>query len=153
GESIRSACPVAARSCSSFESARRASRLAFHRCRDRHARAWPRAALNRPWPALRPRWPCLRRTPDPAANQPGRISRMAQPARDVRAANGDAPPAREDGGVPEAMDSSKTAMVQESRRYRDAAESRPAPLRIRSLRAYWTTWRVIWSYLWLRARA
>jgi ubiquinone biosynthesis protein len=48
-----------------------------------------------------------------------------------------------------------TAIVHETRRYRPGQEpeSRPAPLRIRSLRAYWTTWRVIWSYLWLRARA
>ena len=41
----------------------------------------------------------------------------------------------------------------ESRRYRHEEESRPAPLRVRSIRAYWTTWRVIWSYLWLRFRA
>ena len=44
-------------------------------------------------------------------------------------------------------------IAQESRRYRVETESRPAPLRIRSIRAYWTTWRVIWSYLWLRFRA
>ncbi len=48
-----------------------------------------------------------------------------------------------------------SAIVHETRRYRPGQEpeSRPAPLRIRSLRAYWTTWRVIWSYLWLRVRA
>ncbi|HEY3806730.1 MAG TPA: AarF/UbiB family protein [Kofleriaceae bacterium] len=49
-----------------------------------------------------------------------------------------------------------TTIVHETRRYRsgkEPEESRPAPLRIRSLRAYWTTWRVIWSYLWLRFRA
>jgi ubiquinone biosynthesis protein len=49
-----------------------------------------------------------------------------------------------------------TAIVHETRRYRpgkDPDESRRAPLRIRSLRAYWITWRVIWSYLWLRFRA
>ena len=48
-----------------------------------------------------------------------------------------------------------TAIVHETRRYRPGQEpeSRPAPLRIRSLRAYWTTWRVIWSYLWLRFRS
>jgi ubiquinone biosynthesis protein len=48
-----------------------------------------------------------------------------------------------------------TSIVHETRRYRPGQEpeSRPAPLRIRSLRAYWTTWRVIWSYLWLRFRA
>ncbi len=48
---------------------------------------------------------------------------------------------------------SVTAIVHESRRYRHELESRPAPLRIRSIRAYWTTWRVIMSYLWLRLRA
>src|SRR5438874_12883534 len=63
-----------------------------------------------------------------------RITRMADPA------------------TPVASDS-VTALVHESRRYRTDGESRPAPLRIRSLRAYWTTWRVIWSYLWLRLRA
>jgi predicted unusual protein kinase regulating ubiquinone biosynthesis (AarF/ABC1/UbiB family) len=59
-----------------------------------------------------------------------------------------------DPAAPTAGDSVH-ALVHEnaSRRYRDAAESRPAPLRIRSLRAYWTTFRVIWSYLWLRFRA
>src|ERR1700733_6950012 len=48
---------------------------------------------------------------------------------------------------------SMTALVQEGRRYPSDDESRPAPLRVRSLRAYLTTWRVIWSYLWLRIRA
>jgi predicted unusual protein kinase regulating ubiquinone biosynthesis (AarF/ABC1/UbiB family) len=57
-----------------------------------------------------------------------------------------------DPAAPTAGDSVH-ALVHESRRYRDAAESRPAPLRIRSIRAYWTTFRVIWSYLWLRFRA
>lgn len=44
-------------------------------------------------------------------------------------------------------------IARESRRYTLDKESRPAPLRIRSLRAYWATWRVIWSYVWLRFRA
>ncbi len=44
-------------------------------------------------------------------------------------------------------------IARESRRYTLDKESRPAPLRIRSLRAYWATWRVIWSYLWLRFRS
>ena len=44
-------------------------------------------------------------------------------------------------------------IAHESRRYRVEVESRPAPMRIRSLRAYWATWRVIWSYLWLRFRS
>ena len=68
---------------------------------------------------------------------------MAQPARS---------PDGGGGGVPAPVDS-VTALVHESRRYRHEEESRPAPLRIRSIRAYWTTWRVIWSYLWLRFRA
>ena len=44
-------------------------------------------------------------------------------------------------------------LAHESRRYRDEQQARRAPLRIRSLRAYWTTFRVIGSYLWLRFRA
>jgi len=57
-----------------------------------------------------------------------------------------------DPAAPTAGDS-VSALVHESRRYRHEAESRPAPLRIRSIRAYWATFRVIWSYLWLRFRA
>src|SRR6267142_2108293 len=84
---------------------------------------------------------------------------MAEPARPrvTKAVAGGAPPAPVD--VPPVdpaapKPDSLMRVAQESRRYRDAlAESRPAPLRIRSLRAYWTTWRVIWSYLWLRLRA
>ncbi|HEY0189927.1 MAG TPA: hypothetical protein VGC42_02315, partial [Kofleriaceae bacterium] len=47
---------------------------------------------------------------------------------------------------------SVAAIVQEARRYRDPKVSRPPPLRIRSLRAYWVTFVVIGSYLWLRLR-
>ncbi len=43
--------------------------------------------------------------------------------------------------------------IAQNRRYRGERESRPAPMRVRSWRAYWTTWRVIWSYLWLRFRS
>src|SRR4051812_39443750 len=59
-----------------------------------------------------------------------------------------------DPAVPTAGDS-VAAIVQEtaSRRYRREEEARPAPLRIRSIRAYWATFRVIWSYLWLRFRS
>src|SRR5206468_2258219 len=57
-----------------------------------------------------------------------------------------------DPATPVASDS-VTSLVHESRRYRSDGESRPAPLRIRSIRAYWSTWRVIWSYLWLKLRA
>jgi predicted unusual protein kinase regulating ubiquinone biosynthesis (AarF/ABC1/UbiB family) len=64
-----------------------------------------------------------------------------------------AQPARSQAPVPVAPGDSVSAIVHESRRYRHEEESRPAPLRIRSLRAYWTTWRVITSYLWLRFRA
>ncbi|HET9624215.1 MAG TPA: AarF/UbiB family protein [Kofleriaceae bacterium] len=48
---------------------------------------------------------------------------------------------------------SATAIARESRRYRVAKQSRPPPLRIRSVRAYWVTFLVIGSYLWLRVRA
>jgi predicted unusual protein kinase regulating ubiquinone biosynthesis (AarF/ABC1/UbiB family) len=63
---------------------------------------------------------------------------MAQPARSP---------------APIAPGDSVHAIVHESRRYRREEESRPAPLRIRSIRAYWATWRVITSYLWLKFRA
>jgi ubiquinone biosynthesis protein len=76
---------------------------------------------------------------------------MVEPAREERQAGGAMPPDC-DPPIPSPGDS-VTAIVHESRRYRGDGESRPAPLRIRSLRAYWTTWRVIWSYLWLRFRA
>jgi predicted unusual protein kinase regulating ubiquinone biosynthesis (AarF/ABC1/UbiB family) len=46
-----------------------------------------------------------------------------------------------------------TALARESSRYRVVKHSRPPPLRIRSLRAYWVTFVVIGSYLWLRVRA
>ncbi|MEO8552252.1 MAG: AarF/UbiB family protein, partial [Kofleriaceae bacterium] len=72
-------------------------------------------------------------------------------------------PAKEEGqpplppGVvvkqPQAGVDSIHRIAHESRRYRVEEESRPAPLRVRSWRAYWATWRVIWSYLWLRVRA
>jgi predicted unusual protein kinase regulating ubiquinone biosynthesis (AarF/ABC1/UbiB family) len=48
---------------------------------------------------------------------------------------------------------SVTTLTAERRNYRDDRLSRRPPLRIRSLRAYWTTFRVIASYLWLRFRA
>ncbi|HET9993039.1 MAG TPA: hypothetical protein VFQ65_31105, partial [Kofleriaceae bacterium] len=55
--------------------------------------------------------------------------------------------------APQAGVDSIHRIAHESRRYRVEEESRPAPMRVRSLRAYWATWRVIWSYLWLRFRA
>jgi ubiquinone biosynthesis protein len=77
---------------------------------------------------------------------------MAEPARreedDVR------PPPVRDPQVPGVSASdSVTTIAHESRRYRDAKQSRRPPLRIRSWRAYWTTFRVIGSYLWLKLRA
>src|SRR5690606_3782422 len=44
-------------------------------------------------------------------------------------------------------------LAHQSRRYATDEEARRPPLRIRSLRAYWTTFVVIASYLWLRFRA
>lgn len=49
--------------------------------------------------------------------------------------------------------SSIQRVAQESRRYRHEEEGRPPRMAMRSLRAYWTTWRVIVSYLWLKFRA
>jgi predicted unusual protein kinase regulating ubiquinone biosynthesis (AarF/ABC1/UbiB family) len=48
---------------------------------------------------------------------------------------------------------SALALARESRRYKAVQIARRPPLRLRSLRAYWTTWIVIASYLWLRLRA
>jgi ubiquinone biosynthesis protein len=78
---------------------------------------------------------------------------MAEPARDGHAVTGSEGPPPIAVPSPISAADSVTALVHENRRYRDEAQSRPAPLRIRSLRAYWATWRVIWSYLWLRFRA
>jgi ubiquinone biosynthesis protein len=78
---------------------------------------------------------------------------MAQPARsNDPAAEGEAPPPPP-APVEASAGDSVTALAHESRRYRDETEGRPPRLRVRSLRAYWTTWRVIWSYLWVRFRA
>ena len=55
-------------------------------------------------------------------------------------------------GVVAASDSS-SALAVGSRRYRRTDQSRPPPLRVRSLRAYWVTFVVIGSYLALRVRA
>jgi len=58
-------------------------------------------------------------------------------------------------GVPTmpAASDSVTALAQSRRNYRTEKTSRPPPLRSRSIRAYMTTFKVIWSYLWLRFRA
>jgi ubiquinone biosynthesis protein len=72
--------------------------------------------------------------------------------REEPAAAGSAPPPPVGEPAPSASDS-VTNIVHESRRYRNEGESRPAPLRVRSIRAYWTTWVVIWSYLWIRFRS
>jgi predicted unusual protein kinase regulating ubiquinone biosynthesis (AarF/ABC1/UbiB family) len=79
---------------------------------------------------------------------------MAQPARtEPDDGHGELPPPAEaDSGVVQPM-SSIQRVAQQTRRYRDETEGRPPRMRIRSLRAYLTTWRVIWSYLWLRFRS
>jgi predicted unusual protein kinase regulating ubiquinone biosynthesis (AarF/ABC1/UbiB family) len=56
--------------------------------------------------------------------------------------------------IPTSAGDSVTALAAESRRYRKPQiASRPPAKTMRSLRAYWTTFRVIFSYLWLRFRA
>jgi predicted unusual protein kinase regulating ubiquinone biosynthesis (AarF/ABC1/UbiB family) len=64
----------------------------------------------------------------------------------------DDPPTIASDGVPRGAADSVTALAL-SGRYRGEEESRPPALRTRSLRAYWTTFRVIGSYLWLKLRA
>ena len=86
-------------------------------------------------------------------NQPkaGILPRMVQPVRrEPPGEGGSVPPSDQAAPRPE---DSMLAIAHESRRYREPKEGRPPRLRIRSLRAYWTTWRVIWSYLWLRFRS
>ncbi len=77
---------------------------------------------------------------------------MVQPARRDAAGEGGSGPPSPDPAAPQPADS-MLAIADVSRRYREEKEGRPPALRIRSLRAYWATWRVIWSYLWLRFRA
>ncbi len=65
------------------------------------------------------------------------------------------PPVTHSGPIPRIRNpqDSVTALTAQRRNYRDDRLSRRPPLRIRSWRAYLTTWRVIWSYLWLRLRS
>ncbi|MEJ7596488.1 MAG: AarF/UbiB family protein [Kofleriaceae bacterium] len=76
---------------------------------------------------------------------------MAEPQR-ARAETGEEPPAPPTRRDPTASDSVAT-LAHERRRYTRDKESRRPPLRIRSWRAYLTTFRVIGGYLWLRMRA
>ncbi|MEO8706417.1 MAG: AarF/UbiB family protein, partial [Kofleriaceae bacterium] len=50
-------------------------------------------------------------------------------------------------------DDSVSLLTSAGRHYRDDRESKRPPMRIRSWRAYWATFVVIGSYLWLRLRA
>jgi predicted unusual protein kinase regulating ubiquinone biosynthesis (AarF/ABC1/UbiB family) len=80
---------------------------------------------------------------------------MAEPATQGGKPTGRSAPRvphdRPSTGVPTAGDSA-VSLANESRRYRNAENSRPPPLHIRSWRAYWVTFLVIGSYLGLRLR-
>lgn len=80
---------------------------------------------------------------------------MVEPARKRTSEEAeDRPPPVRDTPRPEVSAAdSVTILAHESRRYSNNKESRRPPLRIRSWRAYWCTFVVIWSYLWLRFRA
>jgi ubiquinone biosynthesis protein len=82
---------------------------------------------------------------------------MAEPVTHrTEPANGEAPraPVAPVSPVPEASaPEAPLAIATETRRYRVLKDSRPPPLRVRSTRAYWVTFLVIGSYLWLRLRA
>ncbi|MBL9016035.1 MAG: AarF/ABC1/UbiB kinase family protein [Myxococcales bacterium] len=79
---------------------------------------------------------------------------MAEPARNEEEAEDHPPPLRDSQPIAAAgAGESLTTLAHESRRYSNQKEAKRPPMRIRSWRAYWTTWRVIWSYLWLRFRA
>jgi predicted unusual protein kinase regulating ubiquinone biosynthesis (AarF/ABC1/UbiB family) len=73
---------------------------------------------------------------------------MAEPARreSSDAPSKAAPP------PPLAAGDSVSALAGDVRRYRHDKHARRPPLKIRSIRAYWTTFWVIGSYLWLRLR-
>src|SRR3569833_556042 len=76
---------------------------------------------------------------------------MVEPARETKT-DGDLPPPRSRAVVQAGL-ASLRRLAHESRRNTLEEETRPAPRRVLSLRAVWSTWRVIWSYLWLRFRA
>ncbi len=78
---------------------------------------------------------------------------MAEPARREEEDADRPPPVRDTPPFGISASDSVTALAHESRRYQSEKEARRPPLKIRSWRAYWTTWRVIWSYLWLKFRA
>src|SRR5688572_5738287 len=81
---------------------------------------------------------------------------MAEPApREDAVPEGTAlPPVTHSGPIRVRSPGDSVSSLTAARRaYRDDRVSRRPPLRIRSLRAYWTTFRVIASYLWLRTRA
>jgi len=79
---------------------------------------------------------------------------MAEPARNEEEADDHPPPLRDSQPIAAVgAGESLTTLAHESRRYSNQKEAKRPPMRIRSWRAYWTTWRVIWSYLWLRFRA
>ncbi|MBA3458355.1 MAG: AarF/ABC1/UbiB kinase family protein [Deltaproteobacteria bacterium] len=79
---------------------------------------------------------------------------MAEPARKGEEADDGPPPFTESQPIPTiSAGDSVSALAHQSRRYHNEKEAKRPPLRIRSWRAYWTTWRVIWSYLWFRFRA
>ncbi|HWO26520.1 MAG TPA: AarF/UbiB family protein [Kofleriaceae bacterium] len=63
----------------------------------------------------------------------------------------DAPDAPAPASPPAAGDS-VSSLAGDVRRYRHDKHGRRPPLKVRSLRAYWTTFWVIGSYLWLRLR-
>ncbi len=78
---------------------------------------------------------------------------MAEPARREEGDHDRPPPVRDTPPFGISAADSVTALAHESRRYASEKEARRPPLKARSWRAYWTTWRVIWSYLWLKFRA
>jgi predicted unusual protein kinase regulating ubiquinone biosynthesis (AarF/ABC1/UbiB family) len=78
---------------------------------------------------------------------------MGEPARRGEEGEDRPPPVRDTPPFGIDPADSVSVLAHESRRYHNEEQARRPPLRIRSWRAYWTTWRVIWSYLWLRFRA
>src|SRR4051812_10453260 len=86
----------------------------------------------------------------------GILSPMAEPAPAPHEEGGPKlPPVSHSQPLPRIRNPADSvhSLTAQRRGYRDDRVSRRPPLRIRSWRAYWTTWRVILSYLWLRLRA
>ena len=89
---------------------------------------------------------------EPARRESSDAPSQAAPPAAASAASTAPPPPPPIVPAPAPGDS-VSALAGDVRRYRRDERARRPPLRVRSLRAYWTTFWVIGGYLWLRLRA